>query len=75
MSINNQTLQDLQEKIWFVVKSYNTNNTYMSHYTYELKKNDIIKLGRIKFWVKDMNICDGTYDTKEEIFRPYLEIE
>jgi hypothetical protein len=53
----------------------NTNKSYTSNFLYELKKNDIVKLGRIKFVVKDMNIVDGTYGLTKEIFKPYQEIE
>ena len=57
LTINNETLESLQEQIWYVIKqkTYKTQK-YTSNYIYELKKNDIIKLGRIKFIVKDMNI-------------------
>ena len=82
LPINNQTLTDLQEKIWHVVKSNNQNTTmlnsnksYSSNFVYELKKNDIIKLGRIKFVVKEMNIVDGNYSVTKEIFKPFQEIE
>jgi hypothetical protein len=75
-------LTDLQEKIWFVVKQnqsnlsvVNSNNSFMSQYKYELKKNDIIKLGRIKFLIKDMNIVDGSYISTEETFKPFTECE
>jgi hypothetical protein len=53
----------------------NTNKSYSSNFIYELKKNDIIKLGRIKFVVKDMNIVDSSYSTTKEIFKPFQEIE
>jgi len=82
MPVNNQTLTDLQEKIWYVVKTnnsnmsvINSNNSYLSHYKYELKKNDIIKLGRIKFLIKDINICEGSYVSLEETFKSYEECE
>ena len=82
MPVNNQTLTDLQEKIWYVVKSnnsnvsvVNTNNSYLSQYKYELRKNDIIKLGRIKFLIKDMNIADGNFVTTDVTFKPYQECE
>lgn len=82
MPVNNQTLTDLQEKIWFVVKSnnsnvsvVNTNNSYLSQYKYELRKNDIIKLGRIKFLIKDMNIAEGDYITTDVTFSPYRDCE
>lgn len=72
----------MQEKIWHVVKSnnpnapmLNTNKSYSSNFVYELKKNDIIKLGRIKFVVKEMNMVDGSFNVTKEIFKPYQEIE
>ena len=82
LPVNNQTLTDLQDKIWHVVKTNNSNSSvvnsnksFMSNYVYELKKNDIIKLGRIKFVVKDMNIVEGSFTTTQEIFKPYQDIE
>lgn len=53
----------------------NTNNSYLSNFEYELRKNDIIKLGRIKFLIREMNIVDGTYLTTQEVFKPYGEFE
>jgi hypothetical protein len=82
LPVNNQTLADLQDKIWHVVKTnnsnvnvMNTNVSYLSNYQYTLRKNDIIKLGRIKFLVRDMNIVDGNYSTTQETFKPYSEFE
>jgi hypothetical protein len=82
LPVNNNTLTDLQEKIWYVVKSnnsnisvMNTNNSYLSNYQYILRKNDIIKLGRIKFLVRDMNVVDGNFITTDQTFRPYAEFE
>jgi hypothetical protein len=80
MPINNDTLQDLQEKIWYVIKtSNNTNNgissSYQSNFEYVLKRNDIIKLGRIKFVIRDMNIVDGVYESSVQTFKPFYEYE
>ena len=82
LPINNETLTNLQEKIWHVVQTssanssiLNSSKSYMSNFNYELKKNDIIKLGRIKFVVKDMNIVDGSFGVTKEIFKPYQELE
>ena len=75
MSINNDTLQLLQDKIWHVIKSektfknQNLVSNYKSHFEYILRKNDIIKLGRIKFLIRDMNICDGSFKTSGETFK------
>jgi hypothetical protein len=79
MPVNNDSLTDLQEKIWYVIKpnvpSSNTKPSYISNYQHSLKKNDIIKLGRIKFVVRDLNIFGGHCETAEETFKPYLEHE
>jgi hypothetical protein len=78
MPVNNNTLTDLQEKIWHVIKPNVTSNpktNYLSNYQYVLKKNDIIKLGRIKFVIRDMNIVGGNFETSPLIFRPYLDHE
>jgi hypothetical protein len=79
MPINNDTLQELQEKIWHVIKTNNSNNNentqYQSKFEYVLRKNDIIKLGRIKFLIRDMNIVDANYQTTDETFKLYQEHE
>ena len=83
LPINNETLTNLQEKIWFVVKPNPINNNnnanlvsnsqFQSNFQYVLKKNDIIKLGRIKFVIRDMNIIDKTVEQTQEIFKNYIE--
>jgi hypothetical protein len=74
-------LTDLQEKIWHVIKSNNlnnnpstnNNNNFSSNYQYCLKKNDIIKLGRIKFIVREINIIGNTIEKTAEIFKNYKD--
>jgi len=73
----------LQEKIWYVVKPNPINNAnnnsvvnnsqFQSNFQYVLKKNDIIKLGRIKFVIRDLNIIDKTVENTTEIFKNYIE--
>ena len=83
LEVNNKTLQELQEKIWYVIKSNNKsfNNSmhidkrFISKYTYCLRKNDIIKLGRIKYLVKDLGLVNGYSETAQETFIPHYEIE
>jgi hypothetical protein len=82
LPINNDTLRDLQDKIWHVVKTNNsnisvsnTNQTYLSNFEYEIRKNDIIKLGRIKFLIKDMGIVGGSFNTTNQTFRLYQDCE
>jgi len=83
LNINNENLTDLQEKIWHVIISKphnnNTNNNinmnsgFVSKFNYCLKKNDIIKLGRIKFLVREINMIGATVDKTQEIFKNYKE--
>jgi|LauGreDrversion4_2_1035121.scaffolds.fasta_scaffold449598_1 hypothetical protein len=83
LPINNDTLTNLQEKIWYVVKpnpinnnnnnATATNSQFQSNFIYVLKKNDIIKLGRIKFVIRDMNIIDKSVEKTPEIFKNYIE--
>jgi hypothetical protein len=47
--------------------------SFSSNYTYSLKKNDIIKLGRIKFIVREINIIGATIEKSAEIFKHYKE--
>lgn len=86
LKVNNKTMQDLQDKIWHVIKASNINSgneivisefnkVFVSNYQYTLKKNDIIKLGRIKYWVKDLNIVNHKIDTSKETFYPHYELE
>ena len=73
LPINTNTLNALQEKIWYVIRpSYHDyKHRFNSSYEYELKKNDILKLGRIKFIVKELNIVEGNSESSIETFIPY----
>ena len=73
----------MQEKIWYVVKPNPINNNnnaitlntnqFQSNFQYILKKNDIIKLGRIKFVIRDMSIIDQNVEKTNEIFKNYID--
>lgn len=86
LKVNNKTMQDLQDKIWHVIKASNIstnndnnisnkNNLFVSNYHYTLKKNDIIKLGRIKYLVKDLNIVNQNFESSRETFNTLYELE
>ena len=48
---------------------------FISNYKYTLKKNDIIKLGRIKYLVKDLAIVNGNVESSNQTFIPHYELE
>lgn len=90
LKVNNKTLQELQDKIWHVIKPkhaiVNTSELsskkdneqetrFLSNFEYILKKNDIIKLGRIKYLVKDINIVNHNVQESKETFNLHYETE
>lgn len=75
--INNTTLTDLQEKIWHVLSNSKSNANQLENYQYNkpLRKNDILKLGRIKFLVLDINVINKKTEESEQTFKLYKEVE
>jgi len=72
--INNDNLTSLQEKVWMVIKNPNKSN-FTSDYKYVLRKNDIIKLGRIKFLISDINLTESTFSTTQNVFKNCIECQ
>ena len=46
-----RTKEDLNDKLWLVVRSLKSSGEKID---YHINKNDIIKLGRVKFRVRDL---------------------
>jgi len=63
MEQNEKNINKINNNFWFVI--HNKNKKYF------LLKNDIIKLGRIKFIVKDMNIVGKEILKSNETFIPF----
>ena len=62
---NEENITNLNNKIWYIVNqeqmlnSPNNNHFHNINKDYYITKNDVIKLGRIKFIINEVNICSG----------------
>ncbi len=62
MNATEQNINDLQNKIWYVIKqedsngSNGTNPPVSTNDVYDIKINDIIKLGRVKYAITEINL-------------------
>ena len=65
MNPNEENINNLQNKIWYIIKSEDLNNNVNSQQNQniinendfaELKLNDIMKLGRVKYAITEVNI-------------------
>ncbi len=72
LPINTKTVNNLLDQIWYVIKTNSIKEKkFTSNFKYEIKKNDIIKIGRMKFLIKDMNIIGKDIKKSIETFIPY----
>jgi len=65
-----ENINDLQNKIWYVIKQEdgaNTNASSSSNDVYDIKINDIIKLGRVKYAITEIRIGESTQTIEKNI--------
>lgn len=62
--------EDSVDRLWLVVRSLK--NSVHQRYDYRIKKFDVIKLGRVKFRVKDFK-CEFMGQTAEELYQQELK--
>jgi hypothetical protein len=58
-----ENINDLQNKIWYVIKQEDgasTNASSSTNDVYDIKINDIIKLGRVKYAITEIRIGEST---------------
>lgn len=62
MQPTEKSITDLSNKIWYILNYNNSTNSSLNHTCvnsnedYYLKKNDIIKLGRVKYCLNEINL-------------------
>jgi hypothetical protein len=81
MQPNENNINDLQNKIWYVIKqedlngNTNTNMTSLStNDTYDIKINDVIKLGRVKYVITEMKLNDQFYTIETSVVNPVFNL-
>ena len=77
MAASEQNINDMQNKIWYVVKQEdgaNANITYSSNYIYDIKINDIIKLGRVKYAITEMKLNNSLLTIDKDVENPVFNL-
>ena len=71
-------INDLQNKIWYVIKhddnSQESQSSILSAGIYEIKLNEIIKLGRVKYAVTELKIDDNHQTIDNEFEKPVFQL-
>jgi len=79
MATSEQNINDMQNKIWYVVKQEevgpNANNTTSSsNEIYDIKINDIIKLGRVKYAITEMKLNNTFLTIDKDVEKPVFNL-
>lgn len=76
-----ENINEMQNKIWYVVKqeesgigNNNLNSNSNSNDLYEIKINDIIKLGRVKYAITEMKINGKLFSIDKDVERPVFNL-
>jgi hypothetical protein len=76
-----ENINDLQNKIWYVIKQEDlngggTNNTtsQSNNDTYDIKINDVIKLGRVKYVITEMKLKNQLLTVEKDVANPVFEL-
>jgi hypothetical protein len=75
-------INDLQNKIWYVIKqedlgnSNQPNNTIptCSNEIYDIKLNDVIKLGRVKYVVTELRLNNKFLSIEKDVINPVFNL-
>lgn len=75
-------INDLQNKIWYVIKQEDssiqnpTNNAIpiCSNDIYDIKINDIVKLGRVKYVVTEMKLDNNVVSIERDVENPVFNL-
>jgi hypothetical protein len=74
-------INDLQNKIWYVIKQedlngQNTNLTtsISTNDTYDIKINDVIKLGRVKYVITEMKLGNELKTIEKDVPNPVFNL-
>jgi hypothetical protein len=75
-------INDLQNKIWYVIKQEDsgiqnpTNNSIpiCSNDIYDIKINDIVKLGRVKYVVTEMKLDNNVVSIERDVENPVFNL-
>jgi hypothetical protein len=74
-------INDMQNKIWYVIKQedlngQNNNNTISqsTNDAYDIKINDVIKLGRVKYVITEMKLGNEFKTIEKDVSNPVFNL-
>lgn len=67
-------INDLQNKIWYVIKHEENSSNTINSGMYQIKLNDIIKLGRVKYAITELKIDDKLQTLDKDVNRPVFKL-
>ena len=75
-------INDLQNKIWYVIKQEDIGNSNQANNTiptcsneiYDIKLNDIIKLGRVKYVVTELRLNNKALSIERDVVNPVFNL-
>jgi hypothetical protein len=77
MATTEQNINDMQNKIWYIVKQEDgaaANITSSSNEIYDIKINDIIKLGRVKYAITEMKLNNSLLTFDKDVEKPVFNL-
>lgn len=78
MNPTEMNISDLQNKIWYVIKhddnSQENFNSIQSNGMHEIKLNEIIKLGRVKYAITEIKMDQNTQTIDKNIEKPVFQL-
>jgi hypothetical protein len=79
MQATEMNINNLQNKIWYVIKqdeSVNDNSNLIinSNDIYEIKINDIIKLGRVKYAISEIKLNNHLKTLEKDVQQPVFDL-
>jgi hypothetical protein len=71
-----ENINELQNKLWYVIKSDDVlnENSGFSNNVYDLKINDIIKLGRVKYAITEIKINNNLKTIEKDVEKPVFNL-
>jgi len=71
-----ENINELQNKLWYVIKSDDVpnENPGLSNNVYDLKINDIIKLGRVKYAITEIKINNNLKTIEKDVEKPVFNL-
>ena len=72
-----ENINDLQNKLWYVIKQEDgasANVSSSNNDIYDIKINDIIKLGRVKYAITEIRVNENLQTIDKDVAKPVFNL-